>query len=75
MTDIIRGLTRKGRRALKNDRVQGMHLLILEISARTENIEVDHATDLAVQLLARYGCPEDAVAALRSGEVKLQKAS
>jgi hypothetical protein len=67
------GITSKGRAALRDDRCQNAQLLIVELASRMGPVEQDHLVDLATELLDHYGTPENAVTALRTGEVKLQK--
>jgi hypothetical protein len=70
----IAQITAKGRDALRNDRCQGADLLVVELASRTGAVERGHLQELAVELLHHYGTPERAVAALKTGRVKLEKA-
>jgi hypothetical protein len=69
----IAKLTKKGRAALRDDSAQGLPLLFAEIASRTGTIEADHLVDIAAELLTVYGSPENAVMALRTGQVRLDK--
>jgi len=69
----IAKLTKKGRAALRNDGAQGLHLLLIELGSRMGPVEPEHLEGLAAELLAVYGSPENAVMALRTGQVRLDK--
>jgi len=71
--DGIVKMTRKGRKAARN--ATGVHALIIEVAMRTNNITEEHLGNLAAQLLDHYGDADDAVDALRRGDVVLEKLS
>lgn len=66
-------LSEKGLKALKTDRLRGSSLLILEVAKRAPNITPRHLAELCVEILKTYGTPENAVEALRSGAVVLER--
>lgn len=70
----VTNITKKGRKALKGDRFQGVELLIVEVMSRTSNVDLEHLYDLVEALVAKFQTPEAAVAALRAGTVILKKA-
>ena len=69
-------LTRRGRRALRAglDGLSPEATLAMEIMARVECGTLDNATDLYDELVDRYGSPENAIVALKSGVVGFEKA-
>jgi hypothetical protein len=69
-------LTRQGRRALRSGKLAGASpgaILAMEVLARTGVVTADHCTTLLDGLLNRYGSPETALGAIRSGFVGFEK--
>jgi hypothetical protein len=67
-------ISRKGRRAAR--RLGGVHALVAELALRIGPTTSKHLESLGEQLLEHYGGDADkAVAALRKGEVVLEKLS
>ena len=69
-------LTRRGRRALRAGKFAGASpdaILAMEVLARTGGVTAGHCTELLGGLLNRYGSPETALAAIRSGFVGFGK--
>jgi hypothetical protein len=76
-SEAVVQLSRKARRALKAGKspLGPGATLMAEILSRTGAITQSHLTRLTEDLLSRYGDPEDAVEALRRGEVGFSKLS
>lgn len=73
----ITKLSKKGKAALEDGTADALNdptaLLLMEILDWTDNITMEHAADLATQIFQKYGSWEDALAALRAGEVQFDK--
>lgn len=59
-------LSERGEKARRNDSVQGLDLLMLEIIARCPSITMSNASALADQMIDLAGNVEDAILALRT---------
>jgi hypothetical protein len=73
MTDGTYSITETGRKALTDESLQGVELLMAEIIARTGNITKEDATNIFWELVDWYGTPEAAIEAMRSGDVRFEK--
>lgn len=73
----ITKLSKKGKADLEDGTANAIDdptaLLLMEILDRTDNITIEHAGDLASQIFQKYGSWEDALAAVRAGEVQFDK--
>ena len=70
-------LTRRGRRAWRAglDGLSPGATLALEIMARVKHAELVNVSGMIAELVERYGSPESAIVAIKSGEVGFEKVS
>jgi hypothetical protein len=70
-------LTRRGRRTWKTglDGLSPGATLALEIMARVKHAQLENVSDMMAELIARYGSPEDAIVAIKSGKVGFEKST
>jgi hypothetical protein len=70
-------LTRRGRRAWKAG-VDGLSpgaTLAMEIMARVKHAELENISEMITDLIERYGSPQNAIVAIKSGKVGFEKVS
>jgi len=70
-------LTRRGRRAWRAglDGLSPGATLALEIMARVKHAELVNVSGMIAELVERYGSPENAIVAIKSGKVGFEKVS
>ena len=70
-------LTRRARRAWKAglDGLSPGATLAMEIMARVKHAELENISEMITDLIERYGSPEKAIVAIKSGKVGFEKVS
>ena len=70
-------LTRRGRRAWRAglDGLSPGATLAMEIMARVKHAELENISEMITDLIERYGSPENAIVAIKSGKVGFEKVS